>query len=152
MTCSGEPVIGGWAELDKADGYLAVGETETINVDLSTFGLEAGKTYDAKIVFTLSNAEETFELPLSLQVQGDNVEEILSNTYNIYPNPTANTVTVEGDNINYIAIYNSVGQLVEVVKTQDNIVDMSAYENGVYFFNIVGNNNNNSIQRIVVAK
>lgn len=152
MTCSGEPVIGGWAELDKADGYLAVGETETISVDLNTFGLEAEKTYDAKIVFTLSNAEETFELPLSLQVQGDNVEEILSNTYNIYPNPTANTVTVEGDNINYIAIYNSVGQLVEVVKTQDNIVDMSAYENGIYFFNIVDNNNNNSIQRVVVAK
>ncbi len=152
MTCSGKPVSAGWAELNKVDGMLAVGATETFTVDFSTFGLEAEKTYEAKVVFTLSNHEEKFELPLTLQVWGENVEELLSNNYNIYPNPTKGMVTVEGDNINYIAVYNSVGQLVKVVKTQDNIVDMSAYENGVYFFSVVDNNNQTSVQRVVVAK
>ena len=61
-------------------------------------------------------------------------------------------VTVEGDNIDFVAVYNSVGQLVKVVKTQANVVDMSAYENGVYFFNVVDNAGKNSVQRVVVAK
>lgn len=61
-------------------------------------------------------------------------------------------VTVEGDNIDYVAVYNSVGQLVKVVKTQANVVDMSAYENGVYFFNVVNNAGQSSVQRVVVAK
>ena len=61
-------------------------------------------------------------------------------------------VTVEGDNIDYVAVYNSVGQLVKVVKTQANVVDMSAYENGVYFFNVVDNAGQSSVQRVVVAK
>ena len=92
------------------------------------------------------------ELPISLYVWGENVDEILSNTYNIYPNPTSAQVTVEGENINYIAVYNSVGQLVKVVRTQNNVVDMSANESGVYFFNIVDNAGQSSVQRVVVAK
>ena len=150
--CEGNPVIGGWAELDKKSGSLAIGAKETINVEFSSFYLEAGKTYDAKIVFNSTASEESIELPVSLYVFPEDVEEILSNTYNIYPNPTSAQVTVEGENINYIAVYNSVGQLVKVVKTQDNVVDMSANENGVYFFNIVDNAGQSSVQRVVVAK
>ena len=153
MTCSGEPVLGGWAEIDgKVYGTLQVGETAKMNVNLSTFGLKKGETYEAKLVVKVDNAESLFEAPLTLYVWAEDVEEILSNTYNVYPNPTTGMVTVEGENINYIAVYNSVGQLVKVVMTQDNVVDMSAYENGVYFFNIVDNAGQNSVQRVVVAK
>ena len=150
--CEGEPVLGGWAELDKKSGSLAIGASQKINVEFSTFGLEKGKTYDAKIVFATTASEENIELPLSLHVWGEDVEEILSNTYSIYPNPTTAQVTVEGENINYIAVYNSVGQLVKVVKTSNHVVDMSANENGVYFFNIVDNAGQSSLQRVVVAK
>ena len=150
--CEGEPILGGWAELDKKSGSLAIGASQKINVEFSSFGLEGGKTYDAKIVFNSTASEESIELPLSLYVFPEDVEEILSNTYNIYPNPTTAQVTVEGENINYIAVYNSVGQLVKVVKTQNHVVDMSANENGVYFFNIVDNAGQSSVQRVVVAK
>ena len=150
--CLGDPVLGGWAELSKKDGVMEVGAKETIKVNFSSFGLEKGEKYEAKIVFQTNTELGTMELPVSLYVWGENVDEILSNTYSIYPNPTSAQVTVEGENINYIAVYNSVGQLVKVVKTQDNVVDMSAYDNGVYFFNIVDNAGQNSVQRIVVAK
>ncbi len=150
--CLGDPVTGGWAELSKKAGELEIGAKETIEINFSTFGLEDGKTYTAKIVFNTNTEEGVIELPLSLYVWGENVEEILSNTYNIYPNPTTAQVTVEGENINYIAVYNSVGQLVKIVRTQNNVVDMSAYENGVYFFNIVDNAGQSSVQRVVVAK
>ena len=152
VLCQGEAVKGAWAELSKKDGVLEIGAKETISVDFVSVGLEKGKTYDAKVVFNTNTEEGVIEIPVSLSILGENVEEILSNTYNIYPNPTAAQVTVEGENINYIAVYNSVGQLVKVVKTQDNVVDMSANENGVYFFNIVDNAGQSSVQRVVVAK
>lgn len=152
MTCAGEAVDAGWAELGKVDGALVAGAKETINVDFNTFGLEAGKFYNATIKFALNNVEEMFELPLSLQVWGEDIDEVLVNTYSIYPNPTSGMVTIEGENINYVAVYNSLGQLVKVVRTQDNVVDMSAYENGVYFFNVVDNAGTSSVQRVVVAK
>ena len=152
IVCSGDPVFGGWAELEKVDGTLKIGESTTMTVNFTTFGLEKGKTYDAKIVCAAANAEELFEAPLSLRIWGEDVEEILSNTYSIYPNPTTGMVTVEGDNIDFVAVYNSVGQLVKVVKTQASVVDMSAYENGVYFFNVVDNAGQSSVQRVVVAK
>lgn len=152
MTCAGEAVDAGWAELGKVDGALVAGAKETINVDFNTFGLEAGKFYNATIKFALNNAEEMFELPLSLQVWGEDIDEVLVNTYSIYPNPTSGMVTIEGENINYVAVYNSLGQLVKVVRTQDNVVDMSTYENGVYFFNVVDNAGTSSVQRVVVAK
>jgi hypothetical protein len=152
VLCQGEAVKGGWAELSKKDGVLEIGAKETIDVNFVSVGLEKGKTYDAKVVFNTNTEEGVIEIPVSLNILGENVEEILSNTYNIYPNPTSAQVTVEGENINYIAVYNSVGQLVKVVKTQDNVVDMSANENGVYFFNIVDNAGQSSVQRVVVAK
>ena len=152
VLCEGDPVKGGWVELSKKEGVLEIGAKETINVDFVSVGLEKGKTYNAKVVFNTNTEEGVIEIPVSLHVWGEDVEEILSNTYSIYPNPTAAQVTVEGENINYIAVYNSVGQLVKVVRTQNNVVDMSANENGVYFFNIVDNAGQSSVQRVVVAK
>ena len=152
VLCEGDPVKGGWVELSKKEGVLEIGAKETISVDFVSVGLEKGKTYNAKVVFNTNTAEGVIEIPVSLHVWGEDVEEILSNTYCIYPYPTAAQVTVEGENINYIAVYNSVGQLVKVVKTQNHVVDMSAYDNGVYFFNIVDNAGQSTLQRVVVAK
>ena len=151
ISCSGDPVLGGWAELESVDGILPIGETAT-TINFNTFGLEVGKTYEAKVVVAVNNVDELFETPLLLQICGENVDEILSNNYNIYPNPTTGVVTVEGENINFVSVYNSLGQLVKVVKTQNNVVDMSAYDNGVYFFNVVDNAGQSSVQRVVVAK
>ena len=153
MVCFGDPVAGGWAELDKYEGVLPIGASETITVDLNSIGLKKGETYEAKLVISTNVPEnEMVEIPVSLYVWGENIEENLSDNYNIYPNPTSGQVMVEGENINYVAVYNSVGQLVKVVKTQNNVVDMSAYENGVYYFSIVDNAGQNSVQRVVVAK
>ena len=152
ITCSGNPVLGGWAELEKVDGVIAIGESAKMKINFNTYGLVSGQTYEAKLMLAINNVEEIFEIPMSLRIWGENVEEISSNNYNIYPNPTTAMVTVDGENINYVAVYNSVGQLIKVVKTQNNVVDMSACENGVYFFNIVDNAGQSSVQRVVVAK
>ncbi len=152
MVCYGTPVAGGYATLSKTYGSLAIDGSEDITVNLSSIGLQEG-TYEAAVKFVTNDpAQPTVSIPLTLNVTGVDVMEVLSEAYNIYPNPTTGVVTVEAENINYIAVYNSVGQLVNVVKVVNNMVDMSNYDNGVYYFNIVDNAGQSSVQRVVVAK
>ena len=153
MLCEGAPVAGGYATLNKTSGSIAIGGSDEITVNLSTIGLEENETYEAAVKFVTNDpAQPVVEIPLTLVVKGESIAENVVETYNVYPNPTTGAVTVEGENIDYIAVYNSVGQLVNVVKNANNIVDMSAYENGVYFFNIVDNAGQSALQRVVVAK
>ena len=152
MVCEGSPVVGGYATLDKTSGSLPIGGSDEVTVNLSSIGVAEG-TYEAAVKFVTNDpAQPTVEIPLTLKVKGVNVEEVLSEAYNIFPNPTSGLVTIEAENINYIAIYNSVGQLVNVVKSENNTVNMSNYDNGVYYFNIVDNAGQSSLQRVVVAK
>ena len=152
MICEGAPVVGNYATLSKTYGSLPIGGSDEVTVNLSSIGINEG-TYEAAVKFVTNDPEQpTVEIPLTLKVKGVNVEEVLSEAYNIFPNPTSGLVTIEAENINYIAIYNSVGQLVNVVKSENNNVDMSSYDNGVYYFNIVDNAGQNSLQRVVVAK
>ena len=153
MVCEGTPVVGGYASLSKTNGSLAIGASDEVTVNLSTIGLTPGETYEAAVKFVTNDpAQPVVEIPLSLTVKGESIAESVVEKYNVYPNPTAAQVVVEGENIDYIAVYNSVGQLLNVVKNADNTVDMSAYENGVYFFNIVDNAGQSALQRVVVAK
>ena len=83
----------------------------------------------------------------------DGVEETIAQLANVYPNPATSQVTLEGENLSAVAIYNVAGQLVRVVKLDSmvNNIDMNV-EAGVYFFSIYDNNGNNSVQRVVITK
>lgn len=147
----GTPVIGGYASLSKSYGTIAIGATDNVTVTLDSEELIEG-TYEATLVFNTNIADNpVIEVPITLEVTPISVSEISNEAYNIHPNPTSGKVTVEAENISYIAIYSSTGQLMNVVMNT-NVVDMSAYENGVYFFNVVDNAGQKSMQRVVVAK
>ena len=151
IICEGASIAGGYAILSKSSGSLAIGASEEIKVNLSSYGLADGK-YEATVMFyTNVPGNEEVTIPLTLEVGVVSVDEMSENVYTIYPNPTEGQVVVEGENISYIAIYNATGQLVNVVMN-NNVVDMSSCDNGVYFFNVVDNAGKNSVQRVVVAK
>lgn len=151
MTTTGTPETGAWAELDKIEGSISVGNSEKVNVNIDALNMAEGQ-YTANVVFLTNDSENArVEIPITLNVGEVSLNENVNAAYNIYPNPTADFVTIEAENISHIAIYNSVGQLVNVVM-ESNTIDMSSYDNGVYYFNIVDNAGANSVQRIVVAK
>ena len=153
MICEGAPVVCGYATLDKTSGSLAIGGSNEVKLNLSTTGLTPNETYEAAVNFITNDPKQPIvNIPLTLKVGGESINENLVETYNVYPNPTTGLVTIEGENIDYISIYNSVGQLVNIAKNVNNTVDMSAYENGVYFFNIVDKAGQSALQQIVVAK
>ena len=56
----------------------------------------------------------------------------------IYPNPTDGMVNISARNINEVGVYNLVGQEIETFVTDENqcIIDMSDYNDGVYFVKV----------------
>lgn len=141
-----------WAYINKNENTIPAGASDNVTLTLDPSGMKDGK-YEADLVFLTNDTEKTrVEIPITLAVGEVSLEENVNNAYNIYPNPTSGLMTIEAENISYIAIYNSTGQLVNVVKGENNTIDMSGYDNGVYYFNIVDNAGNKSIQRVVVAK
>ena len=71
----------------------------------------------------------------------------------IYPNPASTSITITGENLTTVAIYNVAGQLVRIEKlgAMDNTINLDV-EAGVYFFSVYDKDGNNSVQRVVVTK
>lgn len=74
-------------------------------------------------------------------VYDDAVKETANNIipYNIYPNPADDIITIEGENINNIMLFNTLGQLVKDVKATSNStsINIDDLQNGMYIINIV---------------
>ena len=152
--CEGTPIPGGWVTMDKHFGSLLGGTEEEITFTFNTIGMNEGEEYHANLLITTNDVENPeFNIPVTLKVGIDGVEETANQLASIYPNPAASQVTLEGENLNSVAIYNVAGQLVRVVKLGNvvNNIEMNV-EAGVYFFSVYDNNGRNSVQRVVITK
>jgi len=68
----------------------------------------------------------------------------------VYPNPAFTTVTIVAEHFSKVEIYNIFGQLLQTAKTQ--IVDVSSFNAGVYFFKVFDVESNSMVKRVVVVK
>lgn len=66
----------------------------------------------------------------------------------LYPNPVNNVLTVKGDNIVKVAIFNALGQEVVAVENR-NEIDVTSLNNGLYFVRVTDVNGNVSVNKIV---
>ena len=153
VNCEGELVPATWATVDKTEGAIMGGQSETINLTLNSIGLNDTR-YEANLIINTNDQNMPHvEIPVVLTYDPTGVEETVSQLASIYPNPATTSVTLEGDNLNSVAIYNVAGQLVRVVKLDsvNNTINLDV-EAGVYFFCVYDNNGNNSVQRVVIVK
>ena len=84
-------------------------------------------------------------------VDHTSVVENKDNVCNIYPNPTNGDITVYGENINMVEVYNLCGQKVMSIETNSNNVNvnMSALTTGIYMVKVVDNNGNATVNKVV---
>ncbi len=153
VNCEGELIPATWATIDKTEGAVMGGQSETITLTLNSIGLNMGTSYNANLIINTNDAElPHIEVPVTLAVT-DGVEETATQLASIYPNPATSMVTLEGENLNSVAIYNVAGQLIRVEKlgAMVNNINMDV-EAGVYFFSVYDNNGNNRVQRVVIVK
>ncbi|MBR6878608.1 MAG: T9SS type A sorting domain-containing protein [Bacteroidales bacterium] len=151
--CEGNTVPGGWASLSKTNGNILGGQSETVTLALNSIGLADGD-YNANLIINTNDAENPHvEIPIHLKVDSWTVAETNNSMATVYPNPASAKVTLEGENLNAVAIYNVAGQLVRIVKLDGavNTIDMNV-EAGVYFFSIYDNAGNNVVERVVITK
>ena len=150
----GTPVDGGWAQLSKSEGSMAIGNDDVVTVNLNSFGITPIVDLTANIIFKTNDPmHPEVIIPLTLTVDLTAVEESNEAAWSVYPNPASSMVTLQGENLSSVAIYNVAGQLVRVVKLEGitNNIEMNV-EAGVYFFSVYDNNGNNTVQRIVIVK
>jgi hypothetical protein len=153
VICNGELIPATWATINKTEGSIMGGQSETITLSLNSIGLAMGTVYNSNLIINTNDVNMAHvEIPVTLRIT-DGVEETISQFAEVYPNPAISQVILKGENLNSVAIYNVSGQLVRVVKLDNmvNNIDMNV-EAGVYFFSIYDNNGRNSVQRVVITK
>ena len=133
-------------ELPYALGY---GENFTFAIEPNEIG--QGRSVAQTTIILTSDAGE---LAFNVEIDGEilNVTEVSAKT-KIYPNPANNNVCIETEKgIESVKVYNMMGALVETIPANAKTVnvDLNAYSNGIYFFNIRHNDGTVSNQRVVV--
>lgn len=73
--------------------------------------------------------------------------------FKVYPNPANNMIFVEGENIQSVEVYNSLGQRIADVKASEKTnVDVASYDNGVYFIKVIANDGAVKTQKVTIAR
>ena len=52
----------------------------------------------------------------------------------LYPNPVSTQLTIEGVEVEWVEIYNALGQKVD--QHRQNVIDLSDFENGMYLLRV----------------
>lgn len=89
----------------------------------------------------------------SIHKHGDAVNETMSSSFNIYPNPANSKIYVDGENVGAVEVYNSLGQKVATVEgTEHTSVDVTSFENGVYVVRVINNEGAVTTQKVTIAR
>ena len=72
-----------------------------------------------------------------------------STTLTMFPNPANGSVTLQGENLGVVSLYNVVGQKVETFRTDESqlVIPTAKYQEGIYFIRT----SNGNTQRLVIV-
>ena len=139
-----------WSAVAGATGYEINGElvTNTEYVKYSDF--EHDITYSWEI-YTVCGTEKSESVTIRETANCTTSINEFANSISIYPNPANNNVNIEGENIAGVAVYNSIGQHIAQYGNV-NTIDISSYNAGIYFFNILTTEGRVERTKVVVAR
>ena len=83
----------------------------------------------------------------------DDIEEMENDAVALYPNPTQDKFTVEGEGLQHVTVYNSIGQKVYDADCEGNttVISLNNVESGLYMVRIA-TENGNLTKRITIIK
>ena len=87
--------------------------------------------------------------------EGNAVQEMKSEeSYNIYPNPAKETLTIEGKSMKQIVIYNTTGQIVKKIDCNEDVININIEEftAGIYLLNITDKKGHIVTKKISITK
>ena len=124
---SPEPII--------VNGFL----NEFHNILGFTDELEASSIYMVK-AYAVVNGETYFGTETTFQTWTEGVDE-LGQGLKIYPNPTSSVLNIEGEGVNLVEVYNTVGQRVMMQNVDGNKaqINTESLNSGMYIIRIYAN-------------
>lgn len=121
---------------------LTIGESVEVEV-YSDFAYKGDR--DSELYIISSLGEQIVPIIDNYTV---GLEENNALNVELYPNPVNNVLTIKGDNIVKVAIFNALGQEVVAVENR-NEIDVTSLNNGLYFVRVTDVNGNVSVNKIV---
>lgn len=107
-------------------------------------------------VMMFSSGTNPFKYNYSVEIDlhTDGVGDAFAENIVAYPNPVSDILNIDGEDICQVEIYNSLGQNVCTNSVVSNglRIDVSAFENGIYFVNIKKTNGESTSQKFVIEK
>lgn len=122
---------------DDGDGYYRIVNAANDNVIVSGNGDFGSGTHNL----------------ISVLLTGS-VDEEAKSAYAIFPNPVKDILTVKGENMAQVTIFNSLGQIVRKIECNDNIVNINldSMQPGMYFVNILDVNGKSATSKVSVMR
>lgn len=87
-------------------------------------------------------------------VQGESVGVTSLPSYSVYPNPVKDVLTIKGDNIDQVVIFNALGQIVKKLDCNDEVlkINVESLQNGIYFVNVINEDGKSKTSKVSVMR
>ena len=121
---------------------LAAGQTAIVEVYVD---VPVRETFEGKMY--VNTSEGNFEVNIVYE-STVGVEENNA-TLTVFPNPANESVTLQGENLGIVSLYNMLGQKVDTFYTEESqmVIPTAKYQEGIYFVRT----SNGNTQRLVIV-
>ncbi|MCL2246896.1 MAG: C25 family cysteine peptidase [Lentimicrobiaceae bacterium] len=111
-------------------------------------------TYKVSAVYELMCEESDLTDGVEVTINYVGITNIQTASYRLFPNPTNGNVTIEGDGLNRVEIYDIQGRhLAEYHNVNGKLQwNVKNYENGIYFVRLLSETGEVVVKRLVVIK
>lgn len=134
--------------ISSASAFIRVASPEDTDSSLGNLSLDINVWISSEIFEPIDELQILFDQALSL-------EDAKVNGVSIYPNPVATKLTVKSvTKTDAVVVFNILGQKVLEQTLTNNVatIDVSALLDGVYFVNVMAQNEIVSTEKIIVRK
>ena len=128
---------------DVTEGMtVAAGQTAIVEVYVD---VPVRETYEGKMY--VNTSEGNFEVNIVYETTLNITEG--NSTVTLFPNPANESVTLQGENLGVVSIYNTLGQEVDTFFSEESqmVIPTAKYQEGIYFVRT----SNGMTQRLVIV-
>jgi len=127
--------------------------TDTLYIDIKEF--PAIGTYNYQVSALYENCESALTEPIAIFVYDVGITDFHTSSFNIFPNPTTGTFTIQGDGLQRLEIYDVQGRILfeqNAEGRKQNVINVSHLQAGIYFVKIYSENNVAVTKQLVIIK
>lgn len=138
---------------DETTYHEAAAASVSTDFEIQLTGLTHSTEYLYKAFARTGNDQIVYGEEKSFTTEYDAIDENNGVNCNIYPNPSKGVVYVKGVDIAKVMVFNSLGQLVEVVESgNESSVNIENLSVGVYFVRVMNNEGNATTKKVSVVR